>query len=170
MTEVKPMTPPIVSIIGKSRSGKTTLIEKLIAALRARGYRIATIKHHFHTDKSMDSPGKDTWRHAEAGAERVVLISPLTTVMFDYPPQAPTPQEVAAQLTDFDLVLTEGFSLAKLPAIEVSRAERHAGRIGNPADLLAIAADYPIPDFTPVYDINDVDGLVSLVEKKILGK
>ena len=160
--------PPIISIIGKSKSGKTTLIEKLIAELNRRGYRIATIKHHFHTDKSLDTPGKDTFRHAEAGAERVVMISPLTTVTFDYPSQPPTPQEVAAQMTDVDLVLTEGFSQAKLPAIEVSRAERKSGLVSNPNHLLAVAADYPIPNFNPVFDINDVAGLANLIEQKML--
>jgi len=161
--------PPIISIIGKSKSGKTTLIEKLIAELKQRGYRVATIKHHFHTDKSLDTPGKDTYRHAEAGAERVVMISPLTTVTFDYPPQPPTPQDVAAQMTDVDLVLTEGFSQAKLPAIEVSRAERKSDLVSDSTFLLAIAADYPIPDFSPVFDINDIAGLVNLIEQKILG-
>lgn len=162
--------PPIISVIGKSKSGKTTLIEKLIAGLKQRGYRVATIKHHFHTDKSLDTPGKDTWRHAEAGAERVVLISPLTTVMFDYPQQPPTPQDVAAQMTDVDLVLTEGFSQAKLPAIEVSRAEQNSGLVGDPARLLAVAADYSIPEFKPVFDINDVAGLIALIEREMLGK
>ncbi len=160
--------PPIVSIIGKSKSGKTTLIEKLLVELKQRGYRVATIKHHFHTDKSMDTPGKDTYRHALAGAERVVLISPLTTVTFDYPPQPPTLREVVAQMAGVDLVLTEGFSRAQLPAIEVSRAEQENGLVGEPDYLLAVAADHPIPDINPVFDINDVAGLADLVEQNIL--
>ncbi len=158
----------IISIVGKSKSGKTTLIEKLLAELKQRGYRIATIKHHFHTNKSIDTPGKDTYRHAQAGAEQVVLISPLTTVTFDYPPQPPTPQEIAARMTGVDLVLAEGFSQAKLPAIEISRAERKSGLVGDPSHLLAIAADYPVPDFKPVFDINDIAGLVELIEREIV--
>ncbi len=163
-------TPPIVSVIGKSNSGKTTLIEKLLAELRRQGYRVATIKHHFHTDKSMDVPGKDTYRHAQAGAERVVLISPLTTVTYDYPPQPPTLQKVAAQMKNVDLVLAEGFSQARLPAIEVSRAKRHTKLIGNPNYLLAVAADYPVDTSRPVFDINDVVGLVELIKREILGR
>lgn len=163
---MSPISPPIISIIGKSNSGKTTLIEKLLVELKGRGYRVATIKHHFHTDQSLDTPGKDTYRHAQAGAERVVLISPLTTVTFDYPPRPPTPQAVAAQMTGVDLVLAEGFSQAKLPAIEVSRAERKHGLIGDPTQLLAVAADYSIPDFRPVFDIDDVIGLADLIERQ----
>jgi molybdopterin-guanine dinucleotide biosynthesis protein MobB len=165
------MSPPIISIIGKSNSGKTTLIEKLIIELRRRGYKVATIKHHIHTDKrSFDTPGKDSYRHAQAGAEKVVLISPLTTVTYDYPPQPPSPQEVAAQIAGVDLVIAEGFSQAKLPAIEVSRAARNAALIGDPDYLLAVAADYPIATPQPVFGLEDAAGLVDLIEQEIMGQ
>ena len=164
------MSPPIVSVIGKSDSGKTTLIEKLIVELRRRGYRVATIKHHVHTDKrSFDTPGKDSHRHALAGAEKVVLISPLTTVTYDYPPKPPSPQEAAAQITGVDLIIAEGFSQAKLPAIEVSRAARNATLIGDPDYLLAVAADYSVASPRSVFDLDDVAGLVDLIEREILG-
>jgi len=162
------MTPPIVSIIGKSNSGKTTLIEKLLSRLRYRGYRVATLKHHFHRDKSLDVPGKDSYRHAQAGAERVVLVAPLTTVTFDYPPQPPTPQEITAQLAGFDLVLAEGFKMARVPSIEVLRRERNTIPIGNPDYRLALATDFPIESSCPVFDLNDIEGLVGLIEREIL--
>jgi len=165
------MSPPIVSVIGKSNSGKTTLIEKLIVELRQRGYRVATIKHHVHTDKqSFDTPGKDSYRHAQAGAEKVVLISPSTTVTYDYPARPPSPQEAAAQITGVDLVIAEGFSQARLPAIEVSRAARNAALIGDPNYLLAVAADYPADSCRPVFGLDDVTGLVDLIEREILGR
>jgi molybdopterin-guanine dinucleotide biosynthesis protein MobB len=162
------MTPPIVSIIGKSNSGKTTLIEKLLRILRDRGYRVATIKHHFHQDKSLDVPGKDSYRHAQAGAERVVLVAPLTTVTYDYPPQPPIPQEIAARLTGFDLVLTEGFKKAHVPHIEVLRRERNTIPIGNPDYRLALATDFPIESSCPVFDLNDIEGVCGLIEREIL--
>ncbi len=159
--------PPIISIIGKSKSGKTTLVEKLLTELKKRGYRVATIKHHHHVDKSLDTPGKDTYRHAEAGAERVVLISPLTTVTFDYPATPPTPQSIAAEMPEIDLVLTEGFTHAGLPAIEVLRAARSHQLISDPARLLAVATDQTV-NFSPVFDINDAHGLADLIEEKII--
>lgn len=165
------MSAPIVAIIGKSNSGKTTLMEKLIKLLRQRGYRVATIKHHIHTDRwSFDMPGKDSYRHAQAGAETVVLISPLTTVIYTYPAEPPSPQAVAAGLTDIDLVLAEGFSQAGLPAIEVSRAERNHPLIGDPVYLLAVAADYPVETTRPVFGLDDISGLVDLIEREILQK
>ncbi len=165
------MSPPIVSIIGKSNSGKTTLIEKLIIELRRRGYKVATIKHHVHTDKrSFDTLGKDSYRHAQAGAEKVVLISPLTTVTYDYPTQPPSPQEMAAQMIGVDLVIAEGFSQAKLPAIEVSRAARNAALIGDPDYLLAVAADHSVASPRPVFDLDDVAGLVNLIERELLDR
>jgi len=67
--------PPVIAIIGKKNCGKTTLIEKLIPEFIDLGYRVGTIKHH-HGTMSMDQPGKDTWRHKQAGAHAVVLSSP----------------------------------------------------------------------------------------------
>jgi molybdopterin-guanine dinucleotide biosynthesis protein B len=161
-------TPPVIAVIGKSKSGKTTLIEKLIAHFRQHGYRLATIKHHFHTDQTLDTPGKDTYRHALAGAEQVVIISPLTTVTFSYPPTPPTPQQIAAQMTGFDLILAEGFSQAGLPVIEVLRAERNTNPISDPAHRLALAADFALPDFSPVFDLNDIPGIAALIEQHLL--
>jgi molybdopterin-guanine dinucleotide biosynthesis protein MobB len=165
------MSPPIVSIIGKSNSGKTTLIEKLIIELRRRGYRVATIKHHVHTDEwSFDTPGKDSYRHAQAGAEKVVLIAPSTTVTYDYPARPPSPQEVTTHITGVDLVMAEGFSQARLPAIEISRAARNAPLIGDPDYVLAVAADHPVDSPRPVFGLDDVTGLVDLIARELLGR
>ena len=70
------MSIPLVCVVGRSKSGKTTLLEKLIRELKNRGYRIGTIKHHSHPGIEMDKPGKDTWRHARAGRDHVVIAAP----------------------------------------------------------------------------------------------
>ena len=69
---------PILSVVGRSNSGKTTLLEKLIRELARRGRHVGTIKHHFHGPVTVDVPGKDSWRHREAGARAVALVSPET--------------------------------------------------------------------------------------------
>ena len=66
---------PVVSFVGRSNSGKTTLLEKVIRALKLRGYRVAVIKHSHH-DFDLDQTGKDTWRFAQAGSDAVVISSP----------------------------------------------------------------------------------------------
>lgn len=162
------MTLPIISIIGISDSGKTTLLEKLLPRLKAEGVRVATLKHHAHVDRSLDVPGKDTWRHAMAGAAQVVVLSPETMAHHYYGPQNPDPRAVAERLVDIDLVLTEGFKRAGLPAIEVSRAANGSERIGDPATLLAIAADYAIADAPcPVFELDDVDGLLGVIRAEM---
>src|SRR3989304_4479684 len=67
---------PLITIIGKSRAGKTTLMENLITELKRRGYRVGTIKHHSPPGFEIDQPGKDSWRHAQAGSDHVVIASP----------------------------------------------------------------------------------------------
>lgn len=67
---------PIICVVGRSKSGKTTLLEKLIPELKRRGYRVATIKHHSHPGFEIDVPGKDTWRHAQAGSDHVIISAP----------------------------------------------------------------------------------------------
>ena len=67
--------PPIISVVGKSRSGKTGLVESLIRGLKKKGYKVGTVKHHFHGDFDIDHEGKDSWRHSNAGADTVVIAS-----------------------------------------------------------------------------------------------
>ena len=92
------MSIPILSFVGKSGSGKTTLIEKLIPLLRAQGYRIATVKHHFHTDFDIDIPGKDSWRHAQAGSEHVILASSSKIASIRQLSRELTIDEIAAEI------------------------------------------------------------------------
>ena len=75
------MTPPVVCFVGRSNSGKTTLIERLILELTESGYRVATIKHAGH-GFDLDTEGKDSWRHKRAGARQVVVLSKSSLAMF----------------------------------------------------------------------------------------
>lgn len=116
------MKPPVISIVSKKRSGKTTLLEKLIPELKRRGYRVGTVKHDTH-GFDIDHEGKDTWRHKQAGAEAVVISSPWKiSVIKDVAEEAGLGQIVATQLSDMDIVLTEGYKSAGMPQVEVSSA------------------------------------------------
>jgi molybdopterin-guanine dinucleotide biosynthesis protein B len=116
---------PIVSIVGKTNSGKTTLIEKLIPELKKRGYKVGVIKHTKHQFE-IDHPGKDTWRMTKAGADTVVIASDKKLAMIratNNEPRTTDLDELAEWLfPDVDIVITEGYKKQNKPKIEVTRS------------------------------------------------
>jgi molybdopterin-guanine dinucleotide biosynthesis protein B len=155
---------PIVSIVGKSKSGKTTLIEKLIRELNSRGYRVATIKHT-PGGMSLDEPGKDSWRHIDAGSEATAVSSPDRIVLVK--PVAPdiTLDEIAHFLgEDYDIILTEGFKQGSAPKIEVHRKEV-GPPLSNIKKLIAIVTDETLETKKRQFSLEDVSGLADLLEK-----
>lgn len=158
---------PIVSVVGKSGSGKTTLLEGLIRELKRRGYRIGTIKHDAHSFE-IDRPGKDTWRHAQAGSDYVVISSPQRVASIRRIQQEQSLEELAAGMADVDIVLTEGYKRGSAPKIEVSRRARSETLICRPDELVAVASDQPFDLDVPQYDLNDVLGLADLIEARFL--
>jgi len=158
---------PIIAIVGHSKSGKTTLVEKLISELTRRGYRVASIKHaqeiHF-------APGKDSERHLLAGSCAVGLLKDdqLVTIRLKQP------EDNLAQITthlghDFDIIVAEGFKKAESPKIVVHRAGTRclSRELGN---VVAVAADEPIESDVPVYDLNDYKSIADFVEDNFIKK
>jgi len=156
--------PPIVSIVGKSKSGKTTLIEKLIGELKSRGYRVATIKHA-PQNLTFDEPGKDSWRHTQAGSEATVISSPDKMVLIKPVAWESSLEEIAHLLgEDYDIILTEGFRQGNASKIEVHRKE--AGPpLAATKKLIAIATDEPLETKTRQFSLEDIEGLADLLEK-----
>jgi molybdopterin-guanine dinucleotide biosynthesis protein MobB len=116
---------PIVSIVGRSKSGKTTLIERLIPEFIKRGYRVATIKHH-GKDFQIDHEGKDSWRHKEAGAHKVAISSPQKVALIEDCSQELSLAELAARfIRGADIIIAEGFKRDRHPKIEVFRQGTH---------------------------------------------
>lgn len=167
------MNPPVVAIVAKSGTGKTTLLEKLIAQLKDRGYRVAAIKHDAHRFE-IDHEGKDSWRLSRAGADTMLISSAQKMAMVrQHPAGEPSVQEmVEAYCADVDLVLTEGFKHSRIPKIEVHRrqcGERLLCR-GEHSDpmLLAVASDVPLDLDVPVLGLDDAAGIVDLMVKRFL--
>lgn len=159
---------PVVSVVGRSNVGKTTLIEKLLKELVRRGYNVGTIKHDVH-GFDMDKEGKDTYRHAKAGASSVIISSPNKIAMIKKVQQEWTLDELIELNSDADLVIVEGFKNSNKPKIEVVRSKMYKNVISPKEYLIAIASDISHAiDNIPVYDINDYKGLVDLIEEKIL--
>jgi molybdopterin-guanine dinucleotide biosynthesis protein B len=159
--------PPIVSFVGKSNSGKTTLLEKVIRELKRRGYRVGTIKHDAH-DFEMDRPGTDTWRHAQAGSDHVLISSPHKVASIRRVEQEMPLLELAAQMPDVDIILTEGYKRGPAPKIEVSRRERSTSLICSPAELIAVVSDQHFDLPIPQYGLDDAVGVADLIEERFL--
>lgn len=115
------MPAPIVSFVGRSNSGKTTLIEAIIPLLKRTGLRVGAIKHNAHRFE-IDHPGKDSWRFTHAGADTMVITSAGQMAMVKVLERQKTVQEIADELFgDVDIVIVEGYKAADLPKIEVVR-------------------------------------------------
>lgn len=154
----------VVGFAGFSGSGKTTLVERLIPALKLRGLRVSVIKHAHH-DFDIDHPGKDTYRHREAGAFEVVVASDRRLALireFEQPARL-TAHHLIAQLYDgVDWVLVEGFKDSNLLKVEVWRADSgKPARYPDDDFVVAIATDSPAqmpqPTLRPALDLNDPD-------------
>lgn len=162
-----------VGFAGYSGSGKTTLVELLIPALKMRGLRVSVVKHAHH-DFDIDQPGKDTYRHREAGAFEVVVASDRRLALmreFERPGQLTVHHLIAELYDGVDWVLVEGFKQSNLLKVEVWRAgSEKPARYPDDDFIVAIATDDPAklpePTLRPVLDINDPDALAQwLVEQ-----
>jgi molybdopterin-guanine dinucleotide biosynthesis protein MobB len=132
---------PVVSIVGASNSGKTTFIVKLISELKSRGYKVASIKHTSH-GFDIDRPGKDSYRHAEAGAEAVIIVSKDKLAMVkNVEPEMPFEDIIGLFGDGYDIILTEGYKSYPLPKIEILREGYSKGLISPIDELLGIVTD-----------------------------
>lgn len=130
----KPYRPsPAVSFVGRQNSGKTTLLEKIIAELTRQGLAVGTLKHHGHPDFEIDIPGKDSYRHRAAGSKATAILSSKRLALTCDLTQEISCSEALELMPNYDLVLVEGFRGIGLPSIELLRAE-------NPKDQIAAKA------------------------------
>ncbi len=148
------MTPPIVCFVGRSNSGKTTLIERLTPELTQAGYQVATIKHAGH-GFDLDTEGKDSWRHKRAGASQVVVLSKGSLAMFaDVPEELPV-EEIRDRFVNdsIDLIIAEGWKSQGFPKVVVVREELQEVDVSLEG-LLAVASIKPIDTDAPWFDAN----------------
>ena len=159
--------PPVICIVGRSQTGKTTLIEKLIPLLKRRGFRIGTVKHSHHIF-DFDKTGKDSWRHKDAGAETVLVSSPGKIALVKNDQQG-TLDDLLTYFGDMDLVITEGFKKERKPKIEVVRAARHSDPLlTSDRHLVAVVSDTQIDVNVPKFGLDDIEKLAAFIEEKYL--
>ncbi len=155
----------VFGIAGWSGSGKTTLLEKLIPALIARGLKVSVIKHAHH-GFDIDKPGKDSYRHREAGAAEVMLACGTRwALMHECRDEAePKLDDLLSRLAPCDLVLVEGFKQEPVPKLEVHRPAN-----GKPPlhverdDIVALACDEMIATDIPLLPLNDAGKIADFI-------
>ncbi|MCY4614492.1 MAG: molybdopterin-guanine dinucleotide biosynthesis protein B [Nitrospira sp.] len=157
------MAPPILSFVGRSNSGKTTLIERVIPELTRAGYRVATVKHAGHGFE-LDTEGKDSWRHKQAGAHSVIVISKGSLAMFADVSEEMKVEEVRDRFLDSqtDLIIAEGWKSEGYPKIAVVREQLEEVNVAIDG-LLAIVSMKPIESSVPCIDRDDIATLAKLI-------
>lgn len=163
--------PKVLLIVGYKKVGKTTLIEKLIPELTSRSYRVATVKHH-HSDfpVSIDAAGTDTWRHRQAGAKNVALVTPTDVALFYDTDESLGLDQIIANFSGTDIVLVEGFHLEPYAKIAVMGEEDKDWHLRANRNLIATVGPTmprsPVPSFEP----DNIRLLADHIEKWMSGK
>jgi molybdopterin-guanine dinucleotide biosynthesis protein B len=160
--------PNIVSIVGKSNAGKTTLMEKLVSCFTEKGYAIGTVKHA-HEGFDIDKKGKDSWRHRKAGAKATLLLSNGSLALLK-DESRPTIDTISAYLADMDLILVEGFKRQPVSKIEIFRSaapHTHPLCLDDPC-LVAFVTDSDHKPGVPCFEIDDTEGLAAFIEKRFI--
>jgi molybdopterin-guanine dinucleotide biosynthesis protein MobB len=162
-----------VAFLGRSGTGKTTLIEKVLPELAGRGYRVGAIKHDAHRF-DIDHPGKDSHRMVAAGAATMLITSSKMLALVKKHVKSPPAEElIDLYFRDMDLVLVEGFRKSGLPKIELFRREKNQllicrGEIDDPT-LVAVASDASLDVDVPLLDLNAPETIADFIETNVLG-
>jgi molybdopterin-guanine dinucleotide biosynthesis adapter protein len=160
----------VIGVAGFKNSGKTTLVEKLVVHLTAKGYRVSTVKHAHHSF-DIDHEGRDSFRHRKAGASEVAVISKERTAIIHElrGQEPPSLAQVLDTLQDCDLVIVEGYKRDAHDKIEVRNISlNHPNLAGDDQTVIAIAANGPVPGaHVPVFDRDDVSALATFILKHV---
>ncbi len=159
----------VFGVTGWKNSGKTTLMERLVAEITARGFSVSTVKHAHH-NVDVDQPGKDSYRHREAGARQVILASATRWALMeemrgaDEPPLA----DLLARLTPVDLILVEGYKRDNHPKIEASITPGRQPLIAlKDSTIKAVAAGHEILVEQPVLPIDDISAIADFILQEV---
>lgn len=159
---------PVFSIVGsKSNTGKTTIICEIIKELKNRKYKVATIKHHMG-DFDIDQPGKDTWKHSQAGADVVMISSPLKIARIEKVKEEYNLEYIISTIHNVDIIITEGYKKEDKPKLEVVRKDISDKLISKEEDLFAIVSDFSLQSQVPQFGFGQVKEIVDLIEERFL--
>jgi molybdopterin-guanine dinucleotide biosynthesis protein B len=164
----------ILLVVGRKKRGKTTLVERLVPEFKDRGYRVGSVKYTTG-DHVFDIPGKDSFRHAQAGAESTLILSPHKIAFFsDHQPGESTEELFRFLFRGYDLVIGEGFKDSPYPKIEVMDWSRDKMPLcGQQDNLIAIVCGGRVDVSVPVFPVDQITELADHIEKNLsegLGK
>jgi len=163
---------PYFSFVGRSNTGKTTVIERLIPILVGKGLKVAVIKHHPH-DFEIDIPGKDTYRYKQAGATMSILASPgKVAVVEDTEAELTLEEIITRYIHDVNLLIVEGFKREEIPKIEVFQRKEGADMpvCAEDKNLIAVITDESIDTLLPVFARDDVGGVAEFILSRFIGQ
>jgi molybdopterin-guanine dinucleotide biosynthesis protein B len=159
----------VLLVVGKKKVGKTTLVERLIPGLKSKGYKIGSMKYTTQNHE-FDTPGKDSFRHAQAGAESTLILSPQRIALFSRSLRDKNFEELLDFIfAECDLVIGEGFKNSSFPKIEVFDSKKHSGLLCSPDDnLMAVVGDIDPSLEVPYFPPNRIHSLIEFVEDHFL--
>lgn len=155
----------IYGVTGWKNNGKTGLMERLVTEITGRGFTVSTVKHAHHRF-DVDHPGKDSWRHREAGASEVLLASGARIAVMQELRGAPEPplEELLGRLSPVDLILVEGYKRDSHAKIEAHREETGKALIAtHDPTIRAVASDVPVEIDRPVFDLDDTAAIADFI-------
>ncbi len=158
---------PVMAFAAWSGTGKTTLIEKVIKALKQKGLRVAVLKHDGH-DFEIDREGKDTWRFTKAGADITMISSSQKTAYMEQ--GALTLEELLEKIKNVDIILVEGYKNEGMPQIGIARKATGKGFTADINRFMALVTDDEVETDLPCFDFNDIDEITEFIMEKILMK
>ena len=162
-----PRQPALIAVVGKSDSGKTTLVERLIPQLVTLGLRVGSVKHDAHGFE-IDHPGKDSWRHGQAGGEAYAIASPDRLAFVTHLTGELPLEEIARRFfAGFDIVVAEGYKRSAPHKVEVfRRAAGHREPLCAPGEALAVVTDAEL-DVAPRFALDDAAGLARFLVARL---
>ncbi len=163
---------PILSFIGKSNSGKTTFIERLIPELNQKGFRIVTAKHDRSHGFDFDKKGKDSWRHKEAGAETAILSSPGMLALVRELKEEVSLREIALRYAgDADILIAEGFKDGDQKKIEITTELNEENLFCKKyQNVVAVISDNKLNLGLPLFKRDSISKVADWIEKNSLKK
>lgn len=147
--------------------GKTTVLCNIIKELKTRGYKVATIKHDVH-GFDIDHPGKDTWKHAEAGSDIVMISSTTKFARIEKVEREYTLDEILADIKNVDIIITEGYKKANKPKLYVYRKALAKEALSCDKDVFAVVTDDEHGESIPTFKFHETEKLVDFLIKKFI--